>query len=271
MVTLQTEEKDIIATQKSDEKLLLILEDESSNLFIDFPDFEKVIDDCVKEFGAEYTAKLIVFARDNNFTRTLCLEASVILVKYLKEAHFAKYFFSKRINGKGGIIREVRDITKIVNFYLGYEAHRREQISIKDISYPNCMRKGIRSALENFTMSEFYEYNQAMSSKWINLKDIIKYFHPNPQKSVATIKMSVTDYIECIGNSVKFAKEIEKVKSESVDGICEIDAFHAVLYDLLDYSTINNYYEIKKFNMDNVNIEEIRQEIEQVDLNCVTF
>jgi hypothetical protein len=236
------------------------------------------IDECVNKHGVEYTAKLIVFARDNNLTSVYCMVAAVSLIKYLNKSEFSKYFFTRRIGNSGGIIKDIRDITIIVNMYLLSEKTKRNVTEITNIPYPNSMRKGIKSALENFKWDEFIKYYEINPEFKINLKDIIKYFHPNPQKSIATFKLSLDTYINHFNDTNRYSKEIQKAKDEAKNGEYEIDIFHAILYDFVknddskpEVKLQSEIDFVKTSLLDLSNIDEIRKKIHKINLKPNSF
>jgi predicted RND superfamily exporter protein len=249
-----------------DLSLLECLSSNSNNI-------EALIDDCVKEFGTEYTAKLIIYARDNNYNNTNCLKASVYLIKHLKQVQFAKFLFTRRLSKTGGVIKDLKDIIFIVNFYLHNELTKRNTESIKDIPYPNSMRKGLRSALENFKWLEFIEYYDSNAEGQIKLKDIIKYFHPNPKKSVATSFINLRDYLNHFNDKNKYSKEIQKAMDSAVENQYEIDVFHAILYDMIKTkeSTEEVTNEQLNMNVDFKDVENIRNDINSIIIKPNVF
>jgi hypothetical protein len=273
MFTLKKETEQAKRTDIDKELLMMLKSSSGYHKSVNSIDLEKAVDQCVKEYGAEYTAKLIVYARDNNFKRMYCLDAAVFLIKYLKDAEFAKFFFTRRVGETGGIIKEIKDIMTLVNFYLLHEARRREQVTTKDIPYPNPMRKGIRSALENFKWLEFVEYSDLGFEKGIKIKDIIKYFHPNPQKSIATESIPLEDYISHLNDEEKYSREIEKAKAEAVDGFYEIDIFHAILYGFIPFDSkimsINSIPTEISVDFSDINI--VRENIKSIVLKSDNF
>ena len=231
-----------------------------------------LVDDCVEKYGVEYTAKLIVFARDNNLSTMYCMNAAVHLIKHLTKSEFAKFFFTRRVGNVGGIIKDVKDIVVIVNLYLSLEKQKRGgNIDIKEIPYPNSMRKGIKSSLENFKWDEFIEYFDNNTSLNISLKDIIKYFHPNPEKSIASLKLPLETYINHFNDKERFSKEIEKAKQNAVNGEYEIDIFHAILYDFVKNASITNYKSKSINYLDFTDAEKIRTTIQNIQLKPNTF
>lgn len=231
---------------------------------------ENLIDDCVDKLGVEYTSKLIIYTRDLNFDTDKCLKAASYLIKHLKKESFSKFFFTRRLNKQGGIINNINDIITIINYYHLNESNKRNTKDVKDIPYPNSMRKGLKSALENFKWSEFVDYYNYNSELGIKLKDIIKYFHPNPQKSIATEKLSLTEYLSHFNNKDKYSKEIEKAIKNSVNDEYEIDIFHAILYDIV--KSKNSINEKNELNVVVYNdIENLRNNVNSIIIQPTIF
>jgi hypothetical protein len=235
-------------------------------------DVEKLVDDCVNEFGVEYTAKLIIYARDHHFNRNKCLQASSYLIKNLKKESFAKFLFTRRINKQGGLINEVKDIITIINYYHENESKKRNREDVKNIPYPNSMRKGLKSALENFKWSEFVDYYNHNFESGIKLKDVIKYFHPNPKNSIAIEKISLTEYLSHLNDRDKYSKEIDKAIKNSVNDEYEIDIFHAILYDIIKSKDSYNEEEQELFNNGiDFDVENLRSDIQSIIIQPNVF
>jgi hypothetical protein len=148
------------------------------------------VDECVRVYGAETTAKAIVYCRTKDGgMRTASHLAATQLMKYLSGKEWGRLFFTKydKHSDRGGVVFRIDDAMAIAATYLSIRANELgRDISklhkpFKNLSMPNAMRRGLRIALEGADWYELAKYQS--KGAVISLADLINLCHPKPENA----------------------------------------------------------------------------------------
>lgn len=131
----------------------------------------KLIENVVKERGAEFAAKALVYARSKMGQRSVTHVGAVALLPYLSGREFGKYVFSKynRKVNIGGLVYRLDDMLEMAAVYMALNPGKR---------LPNAMTKGFKAALESADVYELAKYQA--KNKTVSLVDMFNLVHPVP-------------------------------------------------------------------------------------------
>jgi len=228
----------ILTTKKYDGRTYYLTESQEIRMLND------AVDESVKVYGAEFTAKLIVYVRAKDGHRTGTHIAAVRLMKSLSGEQCARLFFSKRHRKKemGGVIFRVDDMMEIASYYYITRAKAKGRDintldAFKGINLPNSMLKGFRKGLESADWYELAKYQN--KGKMVSLVDLINLTRPVPNKSRAWASIKIEDYETDMRKAITKKNEnaiYEKIRKANLrvkDGYVRVDAFQAAIYGWL--------------------------------------
>lgn len=138
----------------------------------------RLIGEAVRERGAEFVAKALVYARAKLGQRSVTHFGAVALVPHLSGSSIGKYVFSKynRKAGIGGLVYRLDDILEMVAAYTALNPGK---------SIPNSMKRGFKAALEVADTYELAKYQA--KNKNVSLVDVCNLVHPRPAPSMEKV------------------------------------------------------------------------------------